>query len=257
MSFMILLRKFFSLVILVLNVIICIIDNGQPIMAVQYFIIGLVVDFVLLFWAFYLARKAFSIGWLIIGPLLVLGSGAFFYLFVGNVAARIIIAVLTLSISWFLVEESIRYVYWPNEYKEKSLENISSYAQIFVIYAVFNGLFYINTFIFVQLWVIVIVSIAISFAVLYQLVQVNRITNSDNWLFIIIVGLIIGELVWVVNFLPTIYYVNAILVTIVFYILSGLGRQILMTTLKAKSLLRYLLVGVIGIIIILVSSQWT
>lgn len=254
---MIILRKFASLFISLVDIIIWIIATNWPTLALYFFISGFVFNILFLFWVFYLGRKAFSIFWLILGPTLVFASGSFFYIFMGDIVMRCFVAVLTLSILWFLVEESVRYVYWPQDYKELSLENISSYAQLFIIFSSLSGLFYINSFIFVPLWLIVIIGIVITFFVTYQLVQVNHINNVNNWLFVIVVSLVMGELIWIINFFPTIYYINSAVMTIIFYLLSGLGRQILMETFKFKNLLRYLIVGGVGILIILFSSQWT
>jgi hypothetical protein len=253
---MVLARKFASLIILVVDLIIWIMATKSPDLALWFFGLGFLINVVFLIWVFWLSRKAFSIWWLVIGPTLVFITGAFFYAFIGNLAARILITLITLGIVGFLVEESVRYVYWPQIYKNLSLENISSYAQLFVVFALTSGLFYINTFIFVPLWLIVVIEVVVSLLVVYQLIQANHINNINNWLFIVVVSLIMGEMIWVMSFLPTIYYVNGILITIIFYLLSGLGRQILMGTFRTKNLLRYLLIGGLGILIILFSSQW-
>lgn len=113
--------------------------------------------------------------------------------------------------------------YRPEKYQERSLFNINGTIQTLVFFYAaalyFGFIFYLD----IQSWYLIIPFLLIVVTLFLQNLFVHKIQVRPNILFIIALVIIILELIFALSWLPTLYYINACVLTVFFYALSNLG----------------------------------
>ena len=193
----------------------------------------------------------------IIIPLLFLGGGLLFLLFLEKSILRHVIIIILNFLYGIYLDNLFIYLYKTDKYQPYALENISSYISIisaFLIYAAFFGFI---IFFKAPVWLLGITTFVTTVVLGYQVVCLNKIELNRSWLFILIYGLLIAELFGVVYFLPVSFYVAGVTLTAMFYLMTNLGRYHLLANLNSQVVRRHLIVGSLVLIIVLITARWT
>ena len=85
----------------------------------------------------------------------------------------------------------------------------------------------------------------------------NQIKNRYKIVYLIIANIIILEFFWALSFLPNNFYVNGIILTIIFYIIWGILRIKLLEQINNKIVWRYLIIGFVLLLFTIITSPWT
>ncbi|MFA7662802.1 MAG: hypothetical protein WCX88_02695, partial [Patescibacteria group bacterium] len=83
-------------------------------------------------------------------------------------------------------------------------------------------------------WLTEIFVIAIVSLLMYQNFWANKIIDPKKRFFIVISALVMAELYLVLAFLPTGFYVNGIILTVVYYLLAEISRLYLLEKLTSR-----------------------
>lgn len=193
----------------------------------------------------------------LITPHLFLLISWFFTIFLESRMLLHIVAVLSAVVIGIFLEETYVYFNLPKKYYPYSLENISNYINLITIFLLFSSLYSLIVFLNFSTWYLSVIVMTITFLLAYQTTWINKISFSKSWLFIIVITLLMTELFSVISFLPTSFYVNGIVLTVCYYIIVGLSRYFLLEQLESKSTKRYLVIGIVAIIIAIVTAQWS
>jgi len=148
------------------------------------------------------------------------------------------------------------YKFYPKRYQPYSLENFSWYLDIIIVFLFFSLAFALIIFLKVKLLVLIAPAVLIGLLLAYQLFWVNKINFSDSNVFIFTIGVVMVELFCAVYYLPTSFYINAFILTIAFYLMTGLGRYFLLGSLDKKKVINFLIVSVVCLTVILATAQW-
>jgi hypothetical protein len=90
----------------------------------------------------------------------------------------------------------------------------------------------------------------------YRAIWLMRYPADRVWPFVIVEAIIVGEIFWVLNFLPSSPDVKAFLVGLCYYALATLGRAHFDDTLRLAVVRRYLYFIIITLIAVLVTARW-
>ena len=111
-------------------------------------------------------------------------------------------------------------------------------------------------FLQIPLWLLLVGVIVVATLTIYQLLWASNIDLTKSWLFIFVITLIMTQGFWVFAFLPTSMYVNALILTAIYYLTVGLSLNRLLGILERSVIKRYVTI-IIGVILItLISAKW-
>ncbi|MBI2415474.1 MAG: hypothetical protein HYV33_02290 [Candidatus Kerfeldbacteria bacterium] len=190
-------------------------------------------------------------------PLLVVVSGYSFIL-IQELPWLIISLIAVISLFYFIyVKHLAVYVGDPAHYVPYSLEHISTYSNV-----VASFFFYVSIFMFFILQVsrlryMMLMALVVTAVIVWQTFWIQKITGRAARWFIIAITLVITETVWVVHFWPVSFFVSGFLLTLVLYVLLHLCRHHLTTTLTRTIIWRYLGIGGLAAVLLLLTARWT
>lgn len=154
------------------------------------------------------------------------------------------------------LENIFIYIYQHEKYQINSLENVSNYLNLISMFLFTSSFFGLSVFLNVALWQLSLVSFAITFALTFQTIWVNKINVRAALLQIFVICLILFELFWTVSFLPTAFYVNGLIIAISFYMMNNLMRLHLKNNLNNKIIRRYFILCGLVIFFVLLTARW-
>jgi hypothetical protein len=191
-----------------------------------------------------------------ITPLLFIAGGLLFISFLEGRYLRQFLLIGLIVLLWAYLEILfLRFNYRP-KYEPYSLENVTSHLNLITIYLVACGFYSLILFLGINFWLLLLIFVLISMLMAYQLAWASGITGRSGWPYIAVITLICAEVFWVVNYLPTSIYVNGLLVTLNYYLMSGLSRNWLLEIKGRKVILRYLILSGLVLALILFTAKW-
>lgn len=127
--------------------------------------------------------------------------------------------------------------------------NVATYAAAFALYAAIYGLQ-------VRSLVSATAVLAVTFPLALELLRGTEEQLSTTWLYAAIIAVVCGELTWALNRWGLTGLAGGGLLLIVFYTFSGVVQQQLAGRLNRRVVLEFATIGLIGTIIIWLSSPW-
>ena len=197
-------------------------------------------------------------------------------LFLGSVAFVLLqsnpwiihLMIILFCFFYFLFLESLFFYFYPDSLKvRESLEKFGSLKEYFLenIFTVINlvSLFLIYSACFslsplFNFSVIFIISLIVIFTFLsnIQLFFIYQIPKNTNYLYNIIITIIIVEIFWAIMFLPISFYVNGLTLAVVYYALVGTIYFHVKGTLDKVKIIRHLTVSCVVIILAIATARW-
>ena len=195
------------------------------------------------------------INWFIYSITIVLSS-LFIIAFLESDWPRYIVSIL-MSFIYFIYLQNIHlYLNKPDKYQTNSLENITGYTSLIILFFVYAASFNLLIFLSWPIYYPVAIVFATTFVISFILLWFNKIEYKNNWLYALIFSLVITELFWVFSYLPISYLVVSIVLTIIYYIMFNINLHGLLLSLHKKIVLRFLIIGILSILLILLTAQW-
>jgi hypothetical protein len=216
-------------------------------------------------------RRAFDLWSILFRPAFFSTWGICLILFVGTVLSRHLLA-LSLAIVPIIYWENLwRYAWAPDRYNPESLENISIALDSLAVWYV--GLLFYNLLLdssvlqfsaetWSALWqnnaalVATALTMLSVFLMDFNTLWLKRYDQEKTKLWIIVTTLIIGEVFWVINYLPHAVPVKAALLVFSYYLLTSLGRAHLDGTLRLVIIRRYVYLSAVILVLIFTTSRW-
>ncbi len=177
-----------------------------------------------------------------------------FFLFVQDQTLKIIFIFFLAIFSFIFFELIFRFLYEPRKYPVYSLENFSFSIFLLISFFLFSLLFAFKTFLNFPIIYSLILLFFVTLFNLYFLFKVRKIHLEKIYFFI--VGLILLELFYSFNFLPTSFYVNGLGLTILFFLMVNLiikNKEGILTT---KVIRKYLFLTLFALILVAIFAKW-
>lgn len=191
-----------------------------------------------------------------ITPVLLLASGLFFLSFLEGYLFRQFFIIILAVLIWAFLELTYLRFHLRLKYQVHALENISTYINLITVFLTVSSFFGLIIFLDFSFWILTTIFAVLIILLNYQIAYSSEAPLNSSWLYILAITLMMIEIFWSVNFLPTSIYVNGLVVTISYYLMSGLARNWLLGIQERKVVLRYLVISFISLIIILVTAKW-
>jgi len=161
------------------------------------------------------------------------------------------------SLIYFIYLESVfHHLYQTKRVLLFNLRNVVSYINLIAIFLLVSAL--INFYIFINFsWgaVFLIFLTCLIILILTQF-KLNKIEYKKIILYTIILFLIFAEFIIVVMFLPVSFYVSAVIISLLYYLLISLSLLNIKGGLTTSVLMQYIVFTVVSLILVSITSQW-
>jgi len=190
-------------------------------------------------------------------PLLLVLCSLFFLIFLENQWLHHLIVFAVSTILVIYLEDVFIYSFRPHKYQIYSLENISNYLSLITAFFFYSGLYSLSIFLKVETFILFFGLMAVTFVLFLQNISIYGIFLSQSWRHILVSILICAEVFWALGFLPSSFYVNGLILTSVFYITLNINRLYLIGEFKKRAVRRYLIIGLVVILLTFGTARWT
>jgi len=200
--------------------------------------------------------KSKDFGHFLLSPLLFIISCSIILLFLENNNIKQIFIIGSVLTYILIIINIYSFFHQTEKYQPYTIENLSGYVNLISIFLFYASFYSFGLFINTPTWFLTILVFIVTILISYQTLWVNKINFRKARLFLIIIGIIIAELFWCVDFLPTSYFVNAVILIIFYYVIINVSRDYLLGLINFKSVRQYLLVSFFVLILILATAPW-
>lgn len=165
------------------------------------------------------------------------------------------LTILFFAVFYFLFLEGLfSYFYKKESYFLENIFTITNFIALFLIYSALFSLLSLFNF---SLWKISLLFIFFTYLSNHQLLHVYRIKEEVNYFYNVVITMVMAESFWAVVFLPTNFYVNAIVLLGVYYAILGIGHFYLEKSLNKVRVIRHITISLLIIILSLLTARWT
>ncbi|HLD21488.1 MAG TPA: hypothetical protein VJB65_01150 [Patescibacteria group bacterium] len=182
------------------------------------------------------------------------GIGLLFFL--DSILYRILLSVVLILFFGVYLENVFTFRYQPQKYVLLSLPNLSSFMNTFSGFTVCTVGFALHLIDYLPIWVLTLLSFALSIAMMFQVLWSYQIPLSGHGISILLVSLLVAEGVWVLQFWPTNFFVNGMIVAVVLYCVPSLLLMKLRGILTKKLTIQYVVVSAVTVISVIATAQW-
>ncbi len=191
-----------------------------------------------------------------ITPFLFVEASIFLSLFLEHFFLEQFLVLAVTGLHWYLFENIFNFYYKQHSYQPYAIENIFSYLNLMIVFLVSTSFFGIVIFLDYSIWFLSFFILLLGLLVGYQTIWVSKITLEKSRPTILILGLILAETFWVINYLPSSHFVNGLIVTVIFYVIINLTRYYFLKNLSKDVVRRHLIIGSIVLLLTLVTARW-
>ncbi|MBI5621948.1 hypothetical protein HY933_03745 [Candidatus Falkowbacteria bacterium] len=180
----------------------------------------------------------------------------FFLLLLERPASRQFIIIGSVILLTIILQNLFDRFYRGARYPANSFESISGNVNslsLFLLVAVAYGLL---TFLDLPVWLLVGPLLVVATLLSYQTMWISGLELKQSWLYVLILDVIVVEMFWALLFLPNTFYVKALSLTAVYYVVINLSRNSLIDILNRTMIVRYVLTGGVVLGLILLTAQW-
>lgn len=220
-----------------------------------FFISFIFLIFISCLFFFILLGKEIKNFWPFVVNFILLISGTIFFLiFIRNQSLKIIFIFFLSIFFLFLLEIIFRFIYEPRKYPVYSLENISFLFLLINSFLFFSFFFALRTFFNFS---IIYSLIFLFFIICWNLYFLFRLIKIPlERIYFLFVSLIILELFYSFIFLPTAFYVNGLILTILLFLIVNLIIKNKENLLTAEIIKKYLFFTSLALILTLLLAKW-
>lgn len=196
--------------------------------------------------------------WGSIALLLAFVAGAIgLFLLVEGTMARTLLAIGVATLSTLLIEYLYRWFYGERGVPSTSLVVMTRLVELATVFAVSATAFGLRIFLRIPILPLLGLSFGLFVAILTLVGQWHRGTVKKQWMPALVCGLLGGELMVAISYLPTAFLVGAGFVTVPWYVGTGMLRMAQTGTWSHRACLRYLVLGACTIVLIALTARWT
>lgn len=185
----------------------------------------------------------------ILGGLLVLSFLEGFYL-------RQFLCLTVAALLGIFLEMAYLWLHARPKYQPHALENISAHLNLLTVFLIASGAYSLIIFINFPFWPLTLIFAFLSLLLTYQLCWVENIIFPASGPYLAVSILATTEVFLAVSFLPTSVYVGGLIVALVYYLITGLLRNLFLGIKEKSVIRRYLLISLVVFLMIMVTAKW-
>lgn len=183
------------------------------------------------------------------------GTGMLF--FVQSMWVKVLLMSIVVVLWGVYLENIFFYLYQPKKYGRLSLPHLSFFLLVFGAFTLGSTLFGLKLINVLPFWAVTVAFMCYAAGLMIHVLRSFHIWKAEHAVIVAIVTLMVGELVWILQYWPTGFYVNGIIVALVLYCIPALIQLQLRDALTRAALLRYVGISAVGLLTILLTTQWS
>lgn len=190
-------------------------------------------------------------------PLMLLLASFLLFFFTESPVTIFIGGLFITGLIWVFLESLYTFYYFPANYQPYSLEYLALSMYVVMTFALCSGSYALLLFIQVlPVWLPVIILFAFFVFSIVCMFWVSKVHIESSLIYGLVGALALTQLFLAISFLPTSFMVNGAVLAIFFYMFLGISRAHILERLSKVVLRRYLLSGILGIILLLITTKW-
>lgn len=192
----------------------------------------------------------------LLGPLLFLASAIFALFFLESIIVSWIVVVLVVSVLGFFSEQLFQYLHTPSTYQPYALEHFSLNITVLTVFFLSASLLGLRVFLQIPLLLLFFVLFFCLFFLFMQTFWLSKIEGATLRWYAFSCALLVTEVCAAITLLPIGFWIGAALVMVVAYMLVGLVRARWLKKLSHTVIRRYVIVGSLLLLFILLTARW-
>ncbi len=194
----------------------------------------------------------------LITPFLFFISSVLFFGFLETqLFLKYIIIILFASLYWLIYKNIFFLLKIPQKYQSNTIRDSFNFINLISIFFFSSGFSALIIFIGIPVWPLAIILFLIIFLFLFQFFWINKIIEKRALFFALILGLIFIEIFFIINLLPTSFYVNGLILTLVYFNIKNIGKKYLLNDLVIKrDIIKYLIINILILALIFGTAQY-
>lgn len=196
--------------------------------------------------------------WILFGIPFFLAFSSFCLLFfVEGSSMKIVIITLATFLIWLFTENLFTYLQLPGAYQVNALEYLSLVINVMSVYFFTTALFAARLFLGLPLWSTAFLFAGAVFAMIAATLWICKIDKERLAPNLVGGTILFVELFIAFTLLPSGFFPNAALLTLIFYLFLGIVRANLLGKLNKTIFKRYLLTAAVLAVVIVWTARWT
>ncbi|MCX7778945.1 MAG: hypothetical protein N2259_01745 [Patescibacteria group bacterium] len=185
-------------------------------------------------------------------------SAVLFLIFIQQPIFKTIFILFLTFFVWLFLEAIFRFLYRPRVYIPYSLENISLTLTLLIIFWFYSSFFALKTFFNLSLPILLSLVFLINLLIIYFIFRQTKVSLEKKILiyYSFFPNLIVLELFYAFLFLPTTFYINGLVLTILFFLMINFLKENLSTLLTERTIKKYLALASFLLILTLILAKW-
>ncbi|MDD5110389.1 MAG: hypothetical protein PHI63_04200 [Patescibacteria group bacterium] len=168
---------------------------------------------------------------------------------------RWVVAVIFALLLLVTLEDLYLAFHEPSRHQAYAPVNISVYMGLVAYFLFAASLFWLMIFFDFPLWLAALVQAGITMLLAYQALWAIGCLPPRGLLFLLVMPLLSIELFWAISFLPTSVYVDAVILSVGYYLASGIGRNYFLGMLNRKVIVRYFVTSFICSALVILTAK--
>ncbi|MFA6553625.1 MAG: hypothetical protein WCT27_04315 [Patescibacteria group bacterium] len=183
-------------------------------------------------------------------------SSLIFFSLIDHPLVRVIFLILV-TIGYFMELDNLYiYLYETEKYQPYALENVHGYVNLTSLYLLVSSLYGLLLYFNWPSWIVIIFVFFLTVFFAWRTLISYKVDKSKSRIYIFISGLLLAESALIVNFLPTSYLFNGLVLAIIYYFLINFLRDYLRDMLDKKALVKYSVISGSAMLISILTTRW-
>lgn len=189
-------------------------------------------------------------------PLLLIISATLLFLLTDDAAIRYLTAVMTTIVAFFYAEHLFTFVHLPSAYQAYGLQNVGGMMTVLSTFFLSTGGYSLYTYARLPLPVFAAVFAILMFGQTYAALWIAKTPRDRAMLYALAAAVIFTELLVAFVYLPTVAITSGALLAVLNYMYLGLSRAQMQAKLSRLVVRRYLVIGVLMVVAVLITAKW-
>jgi|GEM_PF-3980817 len=201
-------------------------------------------------------EKLYRLNYLIL-PLLLLGSGLFFFLLLKNPTYQLVFCVVQGTIYFFFFRSFAELREHPTPERKKSVTQALDVVTALTMFLAFATLQELYFFFSWRPYVLLAAQVGVSLVLLYTIYWNHRLITMRAWFYCALGALVLAEFYWAVSFFPVGYLSSAIMAVAGLFLYQTISVASLRGLLRPRVLGEQIAIAGVISVIALLTSRWT
>ena len=188
-------------------------------------------------------------------PIIFPNSALFFSFLLDKKYIHLFILLSAIFIHYYF-RQIYDYFYQEGEKDSWKIGNFTYYSGLLSFFFTASIVYGLQSYLNISVAKLIFLIIAVCFLVSFQYLKFYQIPFRESALYLFISCVIMTEIGWIGSFFPLKFFITGAIVSIIYYLVSGLLKFYLLGKLNKIIIRNHILVGLLSLIIILLTSRW-